>query len=77
MSELLRLLHKDSGGQDTMQPLRAKATILKTFKDRNNWIRANKLLEDLDHFVIRSAGNIARSMTVLDKSTPDPDGYKS
>ena len=59
-----------------MQPSTANAVILKTFKEKNNWVRASKLLEDLDHFVIRSAGNITKSMTVLDKLKPIPGGYK-
>ena len=60
-----------------MQPSTVNAVILKTFKEKNKWIRASKLLEDLDHYMIRSAGNIAKSMTVLDKSNKIPFGYKA
>ena len=51
-----------------MQPSSVNTVILKVFKDKNNWIRASKLLEDLDHSISRSSGNIARSMSILDKS---------
>jgi hypothetical protein len=35
-----------------MQPSTVNAVILRTFKEKNNWIRASKLLEDLDHYMI-------------------------
>ncbi len=59
-----------------MQPSSVNTVILKVFKDKNNWIRASKLLEDLDHSISRSSGNIARSMSILDKSNQLPFGYK-
>ncbi len=59
-----------------MQPSNANGVILKIFKERNNWMRASKLLEDLDHSISRSSGNIARSMSILDKSNQIPFGYR-
>ena len=58
-----------------MQPSTVNAVILRTFKEKK--VRVSKLLEDLDHYMIRSAGNIAKSMTVLDKSNKIPFGYKA
>lgn len=59
-----------------MQPSTVNSVILRTFKEKNSWVRASKLLEDLDHSVSRSTGNIARSMSVLDKSNQIPFGNK-
>jgi hypothetical protein len=59
-----------------MQPSNASAVILKVFKEKNNWIRASKLLEDLDHSISRSSGNIAKSMSILDKSNQISFGYR-
>ena len=59
-----------------MQPSNANGVILKIFKEKNNWIRASKLLEDLDHSISRSSGNIARSMSILDRSNQLPFGYR-
>jgi hypothetical protein len=59
-----------------MQPSTVNAVILKTFKEKNNWVMTSKLLEDLDHSMIRSAKNISESMIVLDKLKPIPGGYK-
>jgi hypothetical protein len=60
-----------------MQPAKTSAVILRIFKEKNNWDRASKLLEELDHSMSRSAGNIAKSMSVLDKSSQIPFGYKA
>lgn len=59
-----------------MQPSNANGVILKIFKEKNNLMRASKLLEDLDHSISRSSGNIAKSMSILDKSSQIPFGYR-
>jgi hypothetical protein len=63
-------------GENGMQPTTVNSVTLRIVKEKNNRIRASKLLEDLDHSVSRSTKNISISMTVLDRSNQVPFGNK-
>jgi hypothetical protein len=63
-------------GEDGMQPSTVNSVTLRIVKEKNNRVRASKLLEDLDHSVSRSTKNISISMTVLDMSNQIPFGHK-